>query len=138
METAKAVTTIGARKESLADLIENQNKAFGAIGSEQSQLAHGIKQLPVTLEQGNRTFAELPSTLAALTQLVETSRPTTKPLTKLLERLRPLLNTATPAVHDFSLAFSRPGPTTTSRTSCERCRRSPSSSRAPRRRASPR
>lgn len=110
VETAKAVTTIGARKESLADLIENQNKAFGAIGSEQSQLAHGIKQLPLTLEQGNRTFAELPSTLAALTQLVETSRPTTKPLTKLLERLRPLLNTATPAVHDFSLAFSRPGP----------------------------
>jgi phospholipid/cholesterol/gamma-HCH transport system substrate-binding protein len=109
VETAKAVTTIGARKESLADLIENQNKALGAIGSEQSQLAHGIKQLPVTLEQGNHTFTELPSTLAALTQLVETSRPATKPLTKLLERLRPLLNTATPAVHDFSLAFSRPG-----------------------------
>jgi phospholipid/cholesterol/gamma-HCH transport system substrate-binding protein len=109
VETAKAVTTIGARKEQLADLIENQNKAFGAIGSVQKQLASGLKQLPVTLRQGNKTFAELPSTLAALTKFVETSRPTTKPLTKLLERLRPLVITGTPAVHDFSLAFSRPG-----------------------------
>jgi phospholipid/cholesterol/gamma-HCH transport system substrate-binding protein len=109
VETAKAVTTIGARKDQLADLIENENKAFGAIGSVQSQLAHGLKRLPGTLRQGNKTFAELPSSLAALTKLVEASRPTTKPLTTLLERLRSLVNTATGPVHDFSLAFSRPG-----------------------------
>jgi phospholipid/cholesterol/gamma-HCH transport system substrate-binding protein len=110
VETAKAVTTIGARSEPLADLIENQNTTFRAIGSEQEQLAHGLKQLPVTLRQGNHTFAELPSTLQALTVLVRESRPTTKPLTVLLERLRPLLNTATPAVRNFNLAFNRPGP----------------------------
>jgi phospholipid/cholesterol/gamma-HCH transport system substrate-binding protein len=109
VETAKAVTTIGARKDQLADLIENQNKAFGAIGSKQSQLASGIKQLPRTLEQGNQTFTELPSTLAALTKFIETSKPTTKPLTKLLEKLHSLVTTGTPAIHDFSLAFSRPG-----------------------------
>jgi phospholipid/cholesterol/gamma-HCH transport system substrate-binding protein len=109
VETAKAVTTIGARKEQLADLIENQNKAFGAIGSEQSQLASGLKELPKTLEQGNRTFTELPSTLAALTKFIETSRPTTKPLTELLEKLHSLVSTGTPALHDFSLAFNRPG-----------------------------
>ncbi|HEY4811773.1 MAG TPA: MlaD family protein [Solirubrobacteraceae bacterium] len=109
VETAKAVTTIGARKDSLADLIENQNKALGAVGSVQAQLASGLKKLPVTLHQGNVTFAELPSSLAALTKFVEASRPTTKSLRTLLERLRPLLTTATPAVHDFSLDFSRPG-----------------------------
>ncbi len=110
VETAKAVTTIGARQESLADLIENQNKTFQAIGSEQSQLAHGLKQLPVTLRQGNKTFAELPATFAALSELVKESRPTTKSLTTLVERLRPLLTTATPVVGNFSQAFSRPGP----------------------------
>ena len=41
VETAKAVTTIGARQEPLSDLIENQNKTFQAIGSEQKQLARG-------------------------------------------------------------------------------------------------
>jgi phospholipid/cholesterol/gamma-HCH transport system substrate-binding protein len=109
VETAKAVTTIGARKEALTDLIGNADKTFEAIGSQQSALARGLHQLPLTLRQGNRTFAELPSTFQALETLVNTSRPTTKPLTTLLARLRPLLGAATPAVHNFNLAFNRPG-----------------------------
>jgi phospholipid/cholesterol/gamma-HCH transport system substrate-binding protein len=109
VETAKAVTTIGARQQQLTDLIENANTTFKAIGSQQTQFAQGLKQLPVTLRQGNRTFAELPPTFAALKRLVDTSKPTTKPLTTLLARLRPLLTTATPAVSDFNQAFNRPG-----------------------------
>ena len=54
VETAKAVTTIGARKEQLTDLIENANTTFQAIGSQQTDLAQGLKQLPVTLRQGNK------------------------------------------------------------------------------------
>jgi phospholipid/cholesterol/gamma-HCH transport system substrate-binding protein len=110
VETAKAVTTIGARQQSLSEWVENQNKTYQAIGSEQRQLAAGLKQLPKTLNQGNKTFAELPVTFAALGELVKASRPTTKPLTTLLARLQGLLTTATPVVHNFSLAFSRPGP----------------------------
>jgi phospholipid/cholesterol/gamma-HCH transport system substrate-binding protein len=110
VETAKAVTTIGARKEKLADLVENANTTLGAVGSEQAQLAQGLRQLPVTLNQGNHTFDELPSTIAALEQLVNTSKPTTKPLTTLLEHLHGLLTTATPAVRNFNLAVNRPGP----------------------------
>ena len=72
VETAKAVTTIGARKEQLTDLIENANTTFKAIGSQQTQFAQGLKQLPVTLRQGNHTFAELPSTFAALKTAVDT------------------------------------------------------------------
>jgi len=110
VETAKAVTTIGARSPQLADLIENSNTTFTAIGSRQQQLAAGLKQLPVTLRQGNVTFAELPSALAALTALVNASRPTTPSLTSLFEHLQPLLVTATPAVRSFHNVFSRPGP----------------------------
>jgi phospholipid/cholesterol/gamma-HCH transport system substrate-binding protein len=110
VETAKAVTTIGARGAQLTDLIENANTTFTAIGSQQAQLAQGLRQLPVTLRQGNRTFAELPATVGQLKELVDVSKPTTASLTTLLERLRPLLNTATPAVHNFNLAFNRPGP----------------------------
>ncbi len=109
VETAKAVTTIGARQQALTSLIGNTDTTFQAIGSQQSQLAQGLRQLPVTLRQGNRTFAELPSTFQALKKLVDTSRPTTKPLTSLLEHLRPLVNTATPAVGNFNLAINRPG-----------------------------
>ncbi len=66
VETSKAVTTIGARGEKLTDLIEIANTTFTAIGSHQSQLAQGLRELPVTLRQGNKTFAQLPATFAAL------------------------------------------------------------------------
>jgi phospholipid/cholesterol/gamma-HCH transport system substrate-binding protein len=109
VETAKAVTTIGARSEDLTDLIGNANTTFQAIGSRQEQLARGLKLLPVTLRQGNRTFAQLPSTLHALENLVEASRPTTKPLEKFFPSLRSLIIPATPVVTNFSTAFSKPG-----------------------------
>jgi len=110
LESSKAVTTLAARKEQLADLIENANHTFQSIGSEQTALAQGLKQLPVTLNQGNRTFAELPATFRSLEELVVVSRPTTKPLTTLLERLRGLVLAGTTPVHDLSLAFNRSGP----------------------------
>ena len=49
METAKAVTTIGARSEQLTDLIGNADTTFQAIGSQQADLAAGLHELPVTL-----------------------------------------------------------------------------------------
>lgn len=109
VETAKAVTTIGAHAEPLTDLIGNADKTFQAVGAEQRQLAQGLKQLPLTLHQGNRTFSELPATFAVLEKLAAESRPTTKPLTMLLERLHGLLTAATPATRNFANAFSRPG-----------------------------
>jgi phospholipid/cholesterol/gamma-HCH transport system substrate-binding protein len=110
VETAKAVTTIGARNEDLAGLVEHANTTFQAIGSQQANLAAGLRELPVTLQTGNRTFAELPSAFAALTRLVEASKPTSKPLTTLFSRLTPLVTTATPVVGTFNLAINRPGP----------------------------
>jgi len=110
VETAKAVTTIGARKEPLADLIENANTTFQAIGAQQENLAKGLRQLPITLRQGNRTFADLPAAFAALEELVIAARPTTGPLTTLFSRLRPLVQQATPVVGNLNLAFNRPGP----------------------------
>jgi phospholipid/cholesterol/gamma-HCH transport system substrate-binding protein len=110
VETAKAVTTIGARKDQLSSLIENANTTFTAIGSEQTNLAQGLKALPVALRQGNRTFAELPSTFQALKALVDAGKPTVKPLATLFTKLTPLLTTATPVVKNFATSFSRPGP----------------------------
>lgn len=110
VETAKAVTTIGARKEDLASLIENADTTFRSIGSAQSQFAAGLKELPLTLHAGNKAFAELPSTFQALTLLVEASRPTSKPLTTLFERLHGLVSTGTEPITNFANAFSRPGP----------------------------
>jgi phospholipid/cholesterol/gamma-HCH transport system substrate-binding protein len=110
VETAKAVTTIGARSEALTDLIGNADTTFQAVGSEQSSLAQGLRELPVTLRSGTRAFVQVPSTFAALTKLVEASKPTTKPLSTFFPALRSLVVTATTPVANFSQAFSKPGP----------------------------
>jgi phospholipid/cholesterol/gamma-HCH transport system substrate-binding protein len=109
VESAKALTTLAAHKESLSDLVEHGNQTFQAIGSQQSSLAQGLRLLPQVLNQGNRTFTQLPPTLAALTRLVNAQQPNTKALTTLFARLRPLVTTATPVVGNFSQAISRPG-----------------------------
>src|SRR5205807_8534410 len=78
-------------------------------GSQQANLARGLRQLPGTLRQGNRTFAGVPATFAALKTLVDASKPTSKPLTTFFTKLRSVLTTGTPVVGNFSQAFSRPG-----------------------------
>jgi phospholipid/cholesterol/gamma-HCH transport system substrate-binding protein len=110
VESAKAVTTIGDRSEQLTGFVENANKTFQAVGAQQENLAQGLHQLPITLRQGNRTFAEVPSTLAALTQLVNVSKPNTKQLPLFFSQLRSLLGAATPVVSNFSQAIDKPGP----------------------------
>jgi phospholipid/cholesterol/gamma-HCH transport system substrate-binding protein len=110
VESAKAVTTIGGRSAQLTDLVENANTTFRAVGAHQASLAQGLRQLPITLQHGNRTFADLPSTLGALKALVDVSKPDTKRLPLFFSRLRGLLAPATPVVSNFSLAFNRPGP----------------------------
>lgn len=110
VETARALTTLAARRESLADLVEHSDQAFQAVGSEQANLARGLHQLPITLSEGNRTFAEVPSTLAALTRVIDAQAPNNQALGTLFARLRPLVTVATPVLTSFSQAISRPGP----------------------------
>ena len=110
VETAKALTTLAAHRESLADLVEHADQTFQVTASQQANLAAGLRQLPVTLREGNHTFAELPSTLTALTDLIHAQQPNTQALTTLFRRLDPLVSTATPVVTEFGQAISRPGP----------------------------
>ena len=110
VESAKALSVLAAHKESLSNLVEHADQTFQAAGSEQRALGEALRALPVTLSEGNKTFAELPSTLAALTQYFNVQKANIPAFTTLLQRLRPLLSTATPVVGEFSQAFSRPGP----------------------------
>ena len=65
VETAKAVSVIGARSSQLEGLVENGSTTFHALGSEQAALAAALHELPRTLHQGNETFKGVPATLGA-------------------------------------------------------------------------
>ncbi len=69
--SAKALTTLAAHREELADLVSNGDRGLEALGAEQSSLQRGVAQLPATLTQGNHAFAQLPSTFAALRKLFD-------------------------------------------------------------------
>lgn len=109
VETAKTVSVIGARSKQLEGLVENGSTTFHALGSEQAALAAALHELPNTLHQGNQTFAGVPATLAALTKLIETAKPTTPSLIQLLRRLTPFAHTATAPVRSLANAISKPG-----------------------------
>jgi phospholipid/cholesterol/gamma-HCH transport system substrate-binding protein len=109
VESAKAFTVLGGRSRQLTELVSHADTTFEALGSEQANLTAGLKELPVTLKQGNRTFEELPATLADLTKLVDISKPDTKTLAQFVTKLRPLVLAATPVVGNFSEAISKPG-----------------------------
>ena len=110
VETAKALTTVGDHGEQLSELVGHANKTFQAVGSQQANLIAALHQLPLTLQAGNKAFAEEPSTFKALTQLVEISKPDTKELPLFFSRLTSLMKTATPVVGNFSQAIDKPGP----------------------------
>lgn len=109
VETAKALGTISARRQQLTELVSNANTTFAALGSQQSSLARGLRALPNAFHQGNRTFEELPSTLADLRKLVDAARTGTKRLAPFFASLRSLVNAATPVVGQFGEAVSKPG-----------------------------
>jgi phospholipid/cholesterol/gamma-HCH transport system substrate-binding protein len=109
VESAKTFTVLAGRSQQLTELISHANTTFAAIGSQQANLAAGLKALPGTLKQGNHTFEELPATLGDLRKLIDAAKPGTKDLPSLFSKLRSLLTAGTPVVSNFSEAISKPG-----------------------------
>jgi phospholipid/cholesterol/gamma-HCH transport system substrate-binding protein len=109
VESAKATTVLAGRSQQLTELVSHADTTFAALAPQQSNLTSGIKALPTFFREGNRTFEQLPATLADLTKLVDVSKPNTKNLAQFVTKLRPLVVAATPVVGDFSEAISKPG-----------------------------
>ncbi len=109
VESAKATTVLAAHGQQLTELVSHADTALGALASQQSNLTAGVKELPVTFKEGNRTFEQLPATLADLTKLVNATKPGAPLLGPFVTKLRPLLIAATPVVGNFSEALSKPG-----------------------------
>jgi phospholipid/cholesterol/gamma-HCH transport system substrate-binding protein len=109
VESAKALTTIAARRQQLTELVSNASTTFAALGAQQSSLARGLRALPTAFHEGNHTFEELPPTLGALRKLVDAARGNTTTLAPFFARLRSLVTAATPPVGQFGEAISKPG-----------------------------
>ncbi len=56
VETAKTTTVLAGRSQQLTELVSHADTSFAAIASQQANLTAGLKALPVTFREGNRTF----------------------------------------------------------------------------------
>jgi phospholipid/cholesterol/gamma-HCH transport system substrate-binding protein len=110
VQSARALQTLGAHRQQLTSLISHGDETLKAVASEQANLQRGVHELPATLQQGNRAFAQLPPTFSALRKLLHVTGPDTSKLASFLQRLQPLLQEAAPVLHNLSSAISRPGP----------------------------
>jgi phospholipid/cholesterol/gamma-HCH transport system substrate-binding protein len=109
VDTARAMTALASRRETLTDLVGNANEAAEGVVAENEALSASLARLPTTLRRGNSTFVNLRSTLDDLDELVAESRPATRRLAEFLRELRPLVSDARPTIRELRTAIRRPG-----------------------------
>ena len=106
---ATTVSALAERRDDLAGLVTNTNRAFGAIAAESTSLQRTLELLPDTFRKANTTFVNLRATLDDLDLLVEESKPATRDLAPFLRRLRPLVAEARPTIADLRTLIRQPG-----------------------------
>jgi phospholipid/cholesterol/gamma-HCH transport system substrate-binding protein len=106
---ANTVSALAERRDDLAGLVANTNRAFGAIAAESSSLQRTLELLPDTFRKANTTFVNLRATLDDLQLLVEESKPATRDLAPFLRKLRPLVAEARPTIADLRTLIRQPG-----------------------------
>ncbi|MCW2990208.1 MAG: hypothetical protein JWM73_802 [Solirubrobacterales bacterium] len=109
VNSSKLVTTIAARKDDLAGLIDHLATTTTAIGKEKGALADAIAHFPAFMRRANTTFVNLRSTIDDLTPLVDESKPVAKKLRPFVRALRPLADQARPTLRDLSALIQRAG-----------------------------
>jgi phospholipid/cholesterol/gamma-HCH transport system substrate-binding protein len=109
--TSSALGAIDARSAQLTDLVSQARVTADALSSQDHALTQALTYLPGALTKGSATFERLRlSTLPALEQLVNATRPVTAPLGPFLAQLQPVLKEAVPTVTLLREILDKPGP----------------------------
>jgi phospholipid/cholesterol/gamma-HCH transport system substrate-binding protein len=106
---ASVVSAVAERRNDVAGLVSNSNKALGAIASQNRAFDRALVALPPALRQANTTFFNLRPTLDDLDPLVETSKTATKNLAPFLGQLNRVVKKSIPVLHDLRPALDRKG-----------------------------
>ncbi len=109
VDTARAMTALASRRETITDLVSNANEAAEGVVAENDAFNQTLERLPGTLRRGNTTFVNLRGTLTDLDELFSESRPATRRLAEFLRELRPLVTDSRPTIRDLRTAIRRPG-----------------------------
>ncbi|HZJ28351.1 MAG TPA: MlaD family protein, partial [Solirubrobacterales bacterium] len=107
--SAALASTVASRDDQLTSALNNANRSFGAIASENESLSRALQALPPTMRQANTTFVNLRAAFDDLDPLVAASKPATENLAPFLRDLQPVLSRGVGVFRDLSLTMHRPG-----------------------------
>jgi phospholipid/cholesterol/gamma-HCH transport system substrate-binding protein len=110
LTSSHLVSDLASRQSDVSGLVSHLSTTFTALSNQHIALGQAIQRLPGFMTLASTTFANLRSTLPALTDLINASRPVAPKLQSLLEQLQPFAIEAVPTVRDLSNIISRPGP----------------------------
>jgi phospholipid/cholesterol/gamma-HCH transport system substrate-binding protein len=106
---ASVVSAVAQRRNDLAGLVSNSNKALGAIASQNQSFDRALVALPPALRQANTTFHNLRPALDDLDPLINTSKTATKNLAPFLRQLQPVVKKSIPVFRDLGRAVNLDG-----------------------------
>jgi len=109
VDTAQLSGALSERSPDLEQFVSNADTAFGAIASQDQNLADAVGQLPGFMRNFNTTAVNLRATLDDLDPLVNASKPVAKKLQPFSEALRGFAIDAVPTVRRLDAVVRRPG-----------------------------
>jgi phospholipid/cholesterol/gamma-HCH transport system substrate-binding protein len=109
VDTASLSGALSDRSSDLEQFVSNADRAFGALASEDQNLASAVGQLPGFMRNFNTTAVNLRATLDDLDPLVEASKPVARKLPPFTQALRGFAIDAVPTVRRLDAVVRRPG-----------------------------
>ena len=110
VDTSSLSGALAKRSPDLTQFVSNTNQMFGALASENQNLASAIGELPNFMRNFNTTGVNLRATLDDLDPLVSASKPAARKLQPFTHQLRGFATDAVPAINDLEHIVSRKGP----------------------------
>jgi phospholipid/cholesterol/gamma-HCH transport system substrate-binding protein len=110
VDTAAVSGALAQRAPDLAALVQNANRAMGALGRQKGELARAVAALPGFMREFNTTAVNLRATLDDLDPLVEASEPAVEALGPFLVALRRTSERSVPTIADLDALTSTAGP----------------------------
>jgi phospholipid/cholesterol/gamma-HCH transport system substrate-binding protein len=100
-------TEVGREDDTLAQLVQNASRSFGALAAERENVAATVRELPSTLRTGTATLQQVERTARAIPPASEALQPTFRALRRANEATRPFAEEAAPRIREDIRPFVR-------------------------------
>jgi len=104
-QSNRTMGILANRQETLSQVVNNLSDMSSTVVSRRKELGQTLETLPEVLEEGQKTFDEVPDAVDETIPLLEDLEPATENLAETSKHLKPVLQDLRPAVKDLRPAL---------------------------------